>query len=75
MDFTHFEMLVRGTLQRDLTEPGLVIYINVRDEGHRWVAEVNAPGRGGAREDVPPKVDQAEAVAAAARLVKRIRDL
>ncbi|TKD12373.1 hypothetical protein [Polyangium fumosum] len=73
MDFAHFETLVRGTLQRDLIEPGLYVEITTRDDGDRWVAQVVAPGRGAAHESVRRGVGQAEAVEAVARLVERIR--
>jgi hypothetical protein len=76
MDFAHFKTLVLGTLQHDLTEPGLALSIDVRDEGNRWVAEVMRTGRGGgARENVRPGLGHAEAVATVARLVEHIRDL
>jgi hypothetical protein len=33
MDFEHFRLLVLGTLQRDLVEPGLYVNIAVTDDG------------------------------------------
>lgn len=73
MDFEHFTTLVRGTLQVDLADAGLVLRSTDRADAGEWIVEVSGP-RGVVRESVRSGIAHGDAMAFTARLLERIRE-